>query len=124
MEFIRDIGACFSVNNMLRAECFKAADGKGPVLPGVQLYAMQSYDFYYLFQHYAAICSSAATTSGPTCWGGTELIRRKLGKDAHAMTIALLTDSQGHKMGKTAATPCGWTRTKPLPMSSINTGET
>ena len=102
IDFIRDIGACFSVNNMLRAECFKQRMEKGLSFLEFNYMPMQSYDFYYLFQHYGCNMQFGGNDQWSNMLGGTELIRRKLGKDAHAMTIALLTDSQGHKMGKTA----------------------
>ena len=102
VEFIRDIGACFSVNNMLRAECFKQRMEKGLSFLEFNYMPMQSYDFYYLFQHYGCNMQFGGNDQWSNMLGGTELIRRKLGKDAHAMTIALLTDSQGKKMGKTA----------------------
>ena len=101
VDFIRDIGACFSVNNMLRAECFKQRMEKGLSFLEFNYMPMQSYDFYYLFQHYGCNMQFGGNDQWSNMLGGTELIRRKLGKDAHAMTIALLTDSQGHKMGKT-----------------------
>ena len=102
IDFIRDIGACFSVNNMLRAECFKQRMEKGLSFLEFNYMPMQSYDFYYLFQHYGCNMQFGGNDQWSNMLGGTELIRRKLGKDAHAMTIALLTDSQGNKMGKTA----------------------
>ena len=102
VDFIRDIGACFSVNNMLRAECFKQRMEKGLSFLEFNYMPMQSYDFYYLFQHYGCNMQFGGNDQWSNMLGGTELIRRRLGKDAHAMTIALLTDSQGHKMGKTA----------------------
>ena len=102
VDFIRDIGACFSVNNMLRAECFKQRMEKGLSFLEFNYMPMQSYDFYYLFQHYGCNMQFGGNDQWSNMLGGTELIRRKLGKDAHAMTIALLTDSKGHKMGKTA----------------------
>ena len=102
VDFIRDIGACFSVNNMLRAECFKQRMEKGLSFLEFNYMPMQSYDFYYLFQHYGCNMQFGGNDQWSNMLGGTELIRRKLGKDAHAMTIALLTDSQGNKMGKTA----------------------
>ena len=102
VDFIRDIGACFSVNNMLRAECFKQRMEKGLSFLEFNYMPMQSYDFYYLFQHYGCNMQFGGNDQWSNMLGGTELIRRKLGKDAHAMTITLLTDSQGHKMGKTA----------------------
>ena len=102
VDFIRDIGACFSVNNMLRAECFKQRMEKGLSFLEFNYMPMQSYDFYYLFQHYGCNMQFGGNDQWSNMLGGTELIRRKLGKDAYAMTITLLTDSQGKKMGKTA----------------------
>ena len=102
IDFIRDVGACFSVNNMLRAECFKQRMEKGLSFLEFNYMPMQSYDFYYLFQNYGCNMQFGGNDQWSNMLGGTELIRRKLGKDAHAMTITLLTDSQGHKMGKTA----------------------
>ena len=102
VDFIREVGACFSVNNMLRAECFKQRMEKGLSFLEFNYMPMQSYDFYYLFQHYGCNLQFGGNDQWSNMLGGTELIRRKLGKDAHAMTIALLTDSQGKKMGKTA----------------------
>ena len=102
VELLRDVGACFSVNNMLRAKCYEQRMEKG--LSGLEFnyMIMQSYDFYHLFQHYGCNMQFGGDDQWSNMLGGTELIRRKLGKDAHAMTITLLTDSQGHKMGKTA----------------------
>ena len=97
IELLREVGACFSVNNMLRAECYKQRMEKG-----LSYMIMQSYDFYHLFQHYGCNMQFGGDDQWSNMLGGTELIRRKLGKDAHAMTITLLTDSQGKKMGKTA----------------------
>ena len=102
IDFIRDIGACFSVNNILRAECFKQRMEKGLSFLEFNYMIMQSYDFYYMFQHNGCNMQFGGTDQWSNMLGGTELIRRKLGKDAHAMTITLLTDSQGNKMGKTA----------------------
>jgi tyrosyl-tRNA synthetase len=102
VDFIRDIGACFSVNNMLRAECFKQRMEKGLSFLEFNYMPMQSYDFYHLFQEYGCNMQFGGNDQWSNMLGGTELIRRKLGKDAHAMTITLLTDSQGKKMGKTA----------------------
>ena len=98
----REVGACFSVNNMLRAECYKQRMEKGLSFLEFNYMIMQSYDFYYLFQHYDCNMQFGGDDQWSNMLGGTELIRRKLGKDAHAMTITLLTDSQGKKMGKTA----------------------
>ena len=102
IDFIRDIGACFSVNNMLRAECFKQRMEKGLSFLEFNYMPMQSYDFYYLFQHYGCNMQFGGNDQWSNMLGGTELIRRKLGKDAHAMTITLLLKSEGKKMGKTA----------------------
>ena len=102
VELLREVGACFSVNNMLRAECYKPRMEKGLSFLEFNYMIMQSYDFYYLFQHYDCNMQFGGDDQWSNMLGGTELIRRKLGKDAHAMTITLLTDSQGHKMGKTA----------------------
>ena len=102
VELLREVGACFSVNNMLRAECYKQRMEKGLSFLEFNYMIMQSYDFYYLFQHYGCNMQFGGDDQWSNMLGGTELIRKKLGKDAHAMTITLLTDSQGHKMGKTA----------------------
>ncbi|MBS5433354.1 MAG: tyrosine--tRNA ligase [Firmicutes bacterium] len=102
IELLREVGACFSVNNMLRAECYKQRMEKGLSFFEFNYMIMQSYDFYYLFQHYDCNMQFGGDDQWSNMLGGTELIRRKLGKDAHAMTITLLTDSQGRKMGKTA----------------------
>ena len=102
IDFIRDIGACFSVNNMLRAECFKQRMEKGLSFLEFNYMPMQSYDFYYLFQNYGCNMQFGGNDQWSNMLGGTELIRRKLGKDAHAMTITLLLNSEGKKMGKTA----------------------
>ena len=102
VEVLREVGACFSVNNMLRAECYKQRMEKGLSFLEFNYMIMQSYDFYYLFQHYGCNMQFGGDDQWSNMLGGTELIRKKLGKDAHAMTITLLTDSQGKKMGKTA----------------------
>ena len=102
VDLLREVGACFSVNNMLRAECYKNRMEKGLSFLEFNYMIMQSYDFYYLFQHYDCNMQFGGDDQWSNMLGGTELIRRKLGKDAHAMTITLLTDSQGKKMGKTA----------------------
>ena len=102
IELLREVGACFSVNNMLRAECYKQRMEKGLSFLEFNYMIMQSYDFYHLFQHYGCNMQFGGDDQWSNMLGGTELIRRKLGKDAHAMTITLLTDSQGKKMGKTA----------------------
>ena len=102
IELLRDVGACFSVNNMLRAECYKQRMEKGLTFLEFNYMIMQSYDFYYLFQHYGCNMQFGGDDQWSNMLGGTELIRRKLGKDAHAMTITLLLNSEGKKMGKTA----------------------
>ncbi len=102
VDVLREVGACFSVNNMLRAECYKQRMEKGLSFFEFNYMIMQSYDFYYLFQHYNCNMQFGGDDQWSNMLGGTELIRKKLGKDAHAMTITLLTDSQGKKMGKTA----------------------
>lgn len=102
VELLRDVGACFSVNNMLRAECYKQRMEKGLSFLEFNYMIMQSYDFYHLFKNYDCNMQFGGDDQWSNMLGGTELIRRKLGKDAHAMTITLLTDSQGKKMGKTA----------------------
>ena len=102
VDLLREVGACFSVNNMLRAECYKQRMEKGLSFLEFNYMIMQSYDFYYLYQHYGCNMEFGGNDQWSNMLGGTELIRRKLGKDAHAMTITLLTDSQGNKMGKTA----------------------
>ena len=102
VELLREVGACFSVNNMLRAECYKQRMEKGLSFLEFNYMIMQSYDFYHMFQKYGCNMQFGGDDQWSNMLGGTELIRRKLGKDAHAMTITLLTDSQGKKMGKTA----------------------
>ncbi len=102
VELLREVGACFSVNNMLRAECYKQRMEKGLSFLEFNYMVMQSYDFYHLFRNYGCTMQFGGDDQWSNMLGGTELIRRKLGKDAHAMTITLLTDSHGAKMGKTA----------------------
>ncbi len=102
IDLLRDVGACFSVNTMLRAECYKQRMEKGLSFLEFNYMIMQSYDFYYMFQKYDCNLEFGGDDQWSNMLGGTELIRRKLGKDAHAMTITLLTDSNGNKMGKTA----------------------
>lgn len=99
---LRDVGACFSVNNMLRAECYKQRMEKGLSFLEFNYMIMQSYDFYHLYQHYGCNMQFGGDDQWSNMLGGTELIRRKLGKDAYAMTITLLMNSEGKKMGKTA----------------------
>ena len=102
VELLREVGACFSVNRMLSAECYKQRMEKGLSFLEFNYMIMQSYDFYHLFKNYGCNMQFGGDDQWSNMLGGTELIRRKLGKDAHAMTITLLTDSQGKKMGKTA----------------------
>ena len=101
VELLREVGACFSVNNMLRAECYKQRMEKGLSFLEFNYMIMQSYDFYYLFQHYGCNMQFGGNDQWSNMLGGTELIRRKLDKDAYAMTINLLLNSEGKKMGKT-----------------------
>ena len=103
VDVLREVGACFSVNNMLRAECYKQRMEKGLSFLEFNYMIMQSYDFYYLFQKYGCNMQFGGNDQWSNMLGGTELIRRKLGKDAHAMTITLLLTSEGKKMGKTAS---------------------
>ena len=102
VELLREVGACFSVNNMLRAECYKQRMEKGLSFLEFNYMIMQSYDFYYLFQKYGCNMQFGGDDQWSNMLGGTELIRKKLGKDAYAMTITLLMNSEGKKMGKTA----------------------
>ena len=101
VELLREVGACFSVNNMLRAECYKQRMEKGLSFLEFNYMIMQSYDFYVLYQKYGCNMQFGGNDQWSNMLGGTELIRRKLGKDAHAMTITLLLNSEGKKMGKT-----------------------
>ena len=103
VDVLREVGACFSVNNMLRAECYKQRMEKGLSFLEFNYMIMQSYDFYYLYQHYGCNMQFGGNDQWSNMLGGTELIRKKLGKDAHAMTITLLLNSEGKKMGKTAS---------------------
>ena len=103
VDILREVGACFSVNNMLRAECYKQRMEKGLSFLEFNYMIMQSYDFYHLYQHYGCNMQFGGNDQWSNMLGGTELIRRKLGKDAHAMTITLLLNSEGKKMGKTAS---------------------
>ena len=102
VELLREVGSCFSVNNMLRAKCYEQRMEKGLSFLEFNYMIMQSYDFYYMFQKFGCNMEFGGDAQWSNMLGGTELIRKKLGKDAHAMTITLLTDSQGKKMGKTA----------------------
>ncbi len=101
IDVLRDVGACFSVNNMLRAECYKQRMEKGLSFLEFNYMIMQSYDFYHLFKEYGCNMQFGGDDQWSNMLGGTELIRKKLGKDAYAMTITLLLNSEGKKMGKT-----------------------
>lgn len=101
IDLLCDVGACFSVNNMLRAECYKQRMEKGLSFLEFNYMIMQSYDFYHLFKHYGCNMQFGGDDQWSNMLGGTELIRKKLGKDAYAMTITLLLNSEGKKMGKT-----------------------
>ncbi|MBR2930383.1 MAG: tyrosine--tRNA ligase [Clostridia bacterium] len=103
VDLLREVGACFSVNRMLTAECYKQRMEKGLSFLEFNYMIMQSYDFYHLFQHYGCNMQFGGDDQWSNMLGGTELIRRKLGKDAYAMTITLLLNSEGKKMGKTAS---------------------
>lgn len=103
IELLRDVGACFSVNNMLRAKCYEQRMEKGLSFLEFNYMIMQSYDFYHLFKEYGCNMQFGGDDQWSNMLGGTELIRRKLGKDAYAMTITLLLNSEGKKMGKTAS---------------------
>ncbi len=103
VDVLREVGACFSVNNMLRAECYKQRMEKGLSFLEFNYMIMQSYDFYHLYKHYGCNMQFGGNDQWSNMLGGTELIRRKLEKDAHAMTITLLLNSEGKKMGKTAS---------------------
>ncbi len=102
IDVLREVGACFSVNNMLRAECYKQRMEKGLSFLEFNYMIMQSYDFYHLYQNYGCNMQFGGDDQWSNMLGGTELIRKKLGKDAYAMTITLLLNSEGKKMGKTA----------------------
>ncbi len=103
VDVLREVGACFSVNNMLRAECYKQRMEKGLSFLEFNYMIMQSYDFYHLYKHYGCNMQFGGDDQWSNMLGGTELIRKKLGKDAYAMTITLLLNSEGKKMGKTAS---------------------
>ncbi|MEY8259973.1 tyrosine--tRNA ligase [Oscillospiraceae bacterium 50-60] len=102
VDLLREVGACFSVNNMLRADCYKQRMERGLSFLEFNYMIMQSYDFYHMFQTVGCNLQCGGNDQWSNMLGGTELIRRKLGRDSHCMTINLLTDSQGNKMGKTA----------------------
>ena len=112
LQVLREVGACFSVNRMLTAECYKQRMEKGLSFLEFNYMIMQSYDFYTLFQKYGCNLQFGGDDQWSNMLGGTELIRRKLGEDASAMTITLLLNSEGKKMGKTQRAPFGWIREK------------
>ena len=124
IELLREVGACFSVNNMLRAECYKQRMEKGLSFLEFNYMIMQSYDFYELFQRYGCNMQFGGDDQWSNMLGGTELIRRKLGKDAYAMTITLLLNSEGRRWARLSQEPCGLTRRRPLPLIFTSTGET
>ena len=124
IEMLREIGPHFSVNRMLTAECYKQRMEKGLSFLEFNYMIMQSYDFYVLYQKYGCNMQFGGDDQWSNMLGGTELIRRKLGKDAYAMTITLLTDSQGKRWARPPATRSGWTLTGPPRTSSSSTGET
>ncbi len=115
IELLRDVGACFSVNNMLRAECYKQRMEKGLSFLEFNYMIMQSYDFLYLHDHYGCNMQFGGDDQWSNMLGGTELIRKKRGKDAYAMTITLLLNSEGKKMGKTAKGAVWLDRNKTTP---------
>lgn len=103
VELLREVGSCFSVNNMLRAECYKQRMEKGLSFLEFNYMIMQAYDFYYLNEHYNCNLQFGGDDQWSNMLAGSDLIRKKTGKDAHSMTITLLLNSQGKKMGKTAS---------------------
>jgi tyrosyl-tRNA synthetase len=124
VEFLRDVGPYFSVNTMLRAECYKQRMEKGLSFLEFNYMIMQSYDFYELFVKYGCNLQFGGDDQWSNMLGGTELIRKKLGKDAHAMTITLLLTSEGKKMGKTQSGTVWLDQDKTSPLSFSNTGAT
>ncbi len=124
IDFLREIGPHFSVNRMLTAECYKQRMEKGLSFLEFNYMLMQSYDFYELFQRYGCNMQFGGDDQWSNMLGGTELIRRKLGKDAYAMTITLLLNSEGKKMGKTQSGAVWLDPKRPRPSSSTSTGET
>ena len=122
IELLREVGACFSVNNMLRAECYKQRMEKGLSFLEFNYMIMQSYDFYYMFQHYGCNMQFGGNDQWSNMLGGTELIRRKARQDAHAMTITLLLNSEGKKMGKTAKGAVWLDPEKTSPFDFFSTG--
>lgn len=123
IDVLRDVGAHFSVNRMLTAECYKQRMEKGLSFLEFNYMIMQSYDFYTLYQKYGCNMEFGGDDQWSNMLGGTELIRRKLGKDAYAMTINLLLNSEGKKMGKHSPVPYGLIRTRLLRLTSSSTGE-
>jgi tyrosyl-tRNA synthetase len=124
VELLREVGAHFSVNNMLRAECYKQRMERGLSFLEFNYMIMQSYDFYHMFKEYGCVMQCGGDDQWSNILGGTELIRRKLGKDAYGMTITLLLTSEGKKMGKTAKGAVWLDPRRLAPTSSISTGAT
>lgn len=122
VELLREVGTCFSVNNMLRAECYKQRMEKSLTFFEFNYMIMQSYDFYHMFKENGCVMQCGGDDQWSNILGGTELIRRKLGKDAYGMTITLLLTSEGKKMGKTMGALYGLIQTKQAPSTSISTG--
>lgn len=124
IDFLREVGSCFSVNNMLRAECYKQRMERGLSFLEFNYMIMQAYDFYHMFKTVGCNMQFGGDDQWSNMLAGTELIRRKLSKDAYAMTITLLLNSEGKKWGKPLPALYGWIQIKLLPTTSINTGET
>lgn len=122
IDFIRDVGSCFSVNKMLSAECYKQRMERGLTFLEFNYMIMQSYDFYYLFTHYGCNLEFGGDDQWSNMLGGTELIRKKTGKDSHALTINLLLNSEGKKMGKRLRARSGSTKTRRRHTNSSSTG--
>ena len=122
IDLLRDVGACFSVNNMLRAECYKQRMEKGLSFLEFNYMIMQSYDFYHLYKEYGCNMQFGGDDQWSNMLGGSELIRKKLGKDAYAMTITLLLNSEGKKWARPPRALYGSTPKRPHPMSFTSTG--
>ena len=123
IDFLREVGPHFSVNRMLAAECYKQRMERGLSFLEFNYMIMQSFDFYMLYQKYGCNLQFGGDDQWSNMLGGTELIRRKLGKNACAMTITLLLNSEGKKMARPRAALCGWIRRRLLLSSSTSTGE-
>ena len=124
VDILREVGACFSVNNMLRAECYKQRMERGLTFFEFNYMIMQAYDFYHLNEKYGCNMQFGGNDQWSNMLAGTELIRKKTGKDAYAMTITLLLNSEGKKWARQSAAPYGLTRTRQVPTTSISTGAT